>query len=1234
MGIDSRTIDSHCANYTTHNAVILRGNLKAAKEWQANSTGSKAKANSKHHTAREVSFKTLDDIASALQQLRESPFEFIVRGNLNENAQARLAGGATIRRLLKDHNDGTAATLEDAPKSWVCLDIDDVKTPYNALERTADAIDWLIENHMPYLRGVGMVYKLSGSAGHPSKDPFGLRVHIYALLTEPRTCAQLRAWRRSLSGIGCDPALFRAAQIHYTADPITNGIGTRPAIITTVQGDRLHIPKIDTPQKPVKGVLEPHIKARIASEIAAGAFASPADQSDAQRKLAQAAAIISQSSEGGRNRTLFKQAAQVYNHVAAGALPKHEADAQLRAAALSSGLDLGEIQGTLNSAYSNARPAAYDDDALYSVLSVASPCAALPTIKTRAQAYDAIRHASVCKEQFKDALASWSESGADDAKPELEDFLDSTAQAGLYFKKLLDVSRFVLLEHATLGQAFDSVERHKSIDDATALYLREIVKSDHIKRTRDLNKLIDISDATRASDDYTLISDFDDVTNYKRGVLAVRAGMGTGKTRIVASAYREVANNTWRQFLALTHRAALCAELARVLDCVSYSDVKAEKAKGRTDADIYAFFACCVNSINRADILQHVKQPPVIVIDEISQFRKAFAGIYDGDVGTASQATPTAVYARFIELIRGADTVVCLDAALSEIDLEWLRSIRPDVSVYEHVKKSGDGLSVKLKWSKKMHVKIGAFDEIAARLERGERVWVSVGERAIGDALLERVGNRKYKHIWIHANTPTALKNKILGDVDGASKDVQLFIASPTISSGISVTHEGKPHFDAVYVIGNGSGAGADDLIQMLRRVRYCNDLTLVTWQADRHVGTSDAALLRDVGQTVSSNDTLYTLRQQINAQRNAGRADFKYTMALALTNAGFNVEPVKMGGDMRKLGEINKAMRKSKAMRLNSAPDLSSADYHELKNGRYKTARDFDAIEAYELRDRLNLSEVEAITDDDVELYAGGHCRDLLARVAALHGIALENRENTHTLVKLYGIIFEGVNIGDLFKGVDLVLEPQTCKRIAQNALRCGREGVAFEVLPQNYRRKGVQISDPVRTVKKILEYAGVLSTNDTFSIYKRVSSVDKSKRENVHTCTTPERYLALRNKAFSLVGLSFDTDCAKDRVTQRSVHGRHFPIVSTDDTFLSGGVSTDDTFLCADSSTNDTFLSGGVSMNDTFYNKTRPATALSIDPSVTLYVKLIRHGIKFDIPPINDAKPANTDLDLPDAI
>lgn len=1174
MGIDSRTIDPHCADDSTHNAVILRGNLKAAKEWQANSTGSTAKANSKQHTAREVSFKTLDDIASALQQLRESPFEFIVRGDLTDHAQARLACGEKIRRLLREQSNGDKPTLEDAPKSWVCLDIDDVKTPYNALERTADAIDWLIENHMPYLRGVGMVYKLSGSAGHPSKDPFGLRVHIYALLDDPRTCAQLRAWRCSLSGIGCDPALFRAAQIHYTADPITNGIGTRPAIITTVQGDRLHIPKIDAPQKPEKRVLETHIEARITSAIAAGAFASPADQSGAQRKLAQAVAIISQVREGGRNGTLFKQAAQVYNHVAAGALPKHEADAQLTTAAHLTGLDSNEIQAVLNSAYNSARPAAYDDDALYSVLSVASPCAALPTIKTRAQAWDAIRHAGACHEQHKDAVRDWLESGATTLKPQLEGFLDSTAQAGLYFKKLLDVSRFVLLEHATLGQAFDSVERHESIDDATALYLRELVKSDHDRRTRDLNKLIDISDATRASDDYTLISDFDDVTNYKRGVLAVRAGMGTGKTRIVASAYREVANNTWGQFLALTHRAALCAELARVLDCVSYSDVKAEKAKGRTDADIYAFFACCVNSINRADILQHVKQPAVIVIDEISQFRKAFAGIYDGDVGTAGQATPAAVYDRFIELLRGADTVVCLDAALSEVDLEWLRSIRPDVSVYEHVKKSGDGLKVKLKWSKKMHVKIGAFDEIAARLERGERVWVSVGERAIGDALLERVGD-KYKHIWIHANTPTALKNKILGDVDGQSKGVQLFIASPTISSGISVTHDNDPHFDAVYVIGNGSGAGADDLIQMLRRVRYCNDLTLVTWQADRHVGTSDAALLHDVGQTVSSNDTLYTLRQQINAQRNAGRADFKYTMALALANAGFDVVPEKMGGNLRELGALNKELRKSKALRLNSAPDLSSADYHELKNGRYKTARDFDAIEAYEMRDRLNLSEVEAITENDVELYANGHCMDALARVAALHGIALETRENTHTLVKLYGIIFEGVNLSDLFTDDGLVLEPHICKRIAQNALRCGREGVAFEVLPQNYRRKGVQISDPVRTVKKILEYAGVLSTNDTFSIYKRVSFMDKSKRENVHTLGNIERYKTLRDKAFSLVGISFDTDCAKDRVTQRLVHERHFPIVSTNDTFLSGGVSTNDTFLCADLSTNDTLYS-----------------------------------------------------------
>jgi hypothetical protein len=309
--------------------------------------------------------------------------------------------------------------------------------------------------------------------------------------------------------------------------------------------------------------------------------------------------------------------------------------------------------------------------------------------------------------------------------------------------------------------------------------------------------------------------------------------------------------------------------------------------------------------------------------------------------------------------------------------------------------------------------------------------------------------------------------------------------------------------------------------------------------------------------------------------------------MALALENAGFSVAPEKMGGNLRELGALNKELRKSKALRLNSAPDLSPAGYHELKNGRYKTARDFDAIEAYEIRDRLQLAHDAQITDADVELYAGGYCRDVLARVAALHGIALETRENTHTLVKLYGIIFEGVNLSDLFTDDGLVLEPHICKRIAQNALRCGREGAAFEVLPQNYRRKGIQISDPVRTVKKILEYAGVLSTNDTFSLYKRVSFMDKSKRENVHTLGNIERYKTLRDKAFHLVGRTFDTDCAKDRVTQRVVHERHFSIVSTNDTFLSVPLST----------------------NDTFYNKTRPATAQPIEvrlkncPPFTIY-------------------------------
>ena len=54
-------------------------------------------------------------------------------------------------------------------------------------------------------------------------------------------------------------------------------------------------------------------------------------------------------------------------------------------------------------------------------------------------------------------------------------------------------------------------------------------------------------------------------------------------------------------------------------------------------------------------------------------------------------------------------------------------------------------------------------------------------------------------------------------------------IASPVISCGISVEHRDGHHFDDVF-IGDGSSVVPQDVLQMIRRVRYVKDVQIYTW--------------------------------------------------------------------------------------------------------------------------------------------------------------------------------------------------------------------------------------------------------------------------------------------------------------------------------------------------------------------------------------------------------------------
>ncbi|WP_201492433.1 VapE domain-containing protein [Rubrivivax sp. A210] len=125
----------------------------------------------------------------------------------------------------------------------------DVHVP-EGIDPVADplaAIEHYIEHHLPTcFHGVGYVYQLSGSMGHPSK-PGQLRCHLYYLMAKPLLCVEAEAWARQWVP-ECDHTAHRIVQVNYTSDPVLMGqqvdplAGRRTGMVQGYLQDELELP--------------------------------------------------------------------------------------------------------------------------------------------------------------------------------------------------------------------------------------------------------------------------------------------------------------------------------------------------------------------------------------------------------------------------------------------------------------------------------------------------------------------------------------------------------------------------------------------------------------------------------------------------------------------------------------------------------------------------------------------------------------------------------------------------------------------------------------------------------------------------------------------------------------------------------------------------------------------------------------------------------------------------------
>lgn len=161
---------------------------------------------------------SIDDLARELDRLASMRHHCVIRGEFVGEDRAQPQEYPGYHRRLK-------LNFEEVPRHWVMFDVDGFEDRSWSATRDdpVPQIEKFIRKVLPEcFWDVTYYWRLSGSAGKLGHESM-LKAHIWFWLATPYDGLQLTAWRQ-MRAIAVDEAVFRTVQIHYTADPIFNGL--------------------------------------------------------------------------------------------------------------------------------------------------------------------------------------------------------------------------------------------------------------------------------------------------------------------------------------------------------------------------------------------------------------------------------------------------------------------------------------------------------------------------------------------------------------------------------------------------------------------------------------------------------------------------------------------------------------------------------------------------------------------------------------------------------------------------------------------------------------------------------------------------------------------------------------------------------------------------------------------------------------------------------------------------
>jgi putative DNA primase/helicase len=586
-----------------------------------------------------------------------------------------------------------------------------------------------------------------------------------------------------------------------------------------------------------------------------------------------------------------------------------------------------------------------------------------------------------------------------------------------------------------------------------------------------------------------------DVTGW-RGVMAIKAPMAAGKTQLAGRPFVQDAQANGKSIMAIAHRTTLIGELSQRLGLLDYRDLAQNELAEKQGC------AVCLPSTTRGDIAEAMPAPECLFIDEIAQVLQFLAE----DICRSGMKNNRGVYERLLQLVRDAKAVIVADADLDARTIAFLEKARPNerfTIVEVAAKPTGKTALVTGDTGK-------VLDTIAIEIEAGGKVWLACEGKAKARAFTGHFEALGYKVLCITADTKLdPAPRDFLKNPEAASREYDLVISSPAISSGLSIEHKGQPHFTLGAYIGAGTATRPEDAKQQLGRVRYLtrfvigldySNLSGGQTVAGYREGIEGAAQIEKLALSWTDFDTYCT---DIKAEAENAKADFAAGLWWLLEAAGWTLErPENPEGQAgRKLvKDVTAAAKKQRCAAILAAPIVDSHQAGLLEN----MARDSEQETrrtAHKIR--TGLGKLDLITAD-VAFWNEGQGRGTIERFEDLIGAEVNLAPESDVLSanrfriarrRLFSILFNGINLNGTITQADAETILDRLMERPAVFVAAGIVGIKYRA---QFRGKGGKLT-PVkrpkqagREITEILKRCGLILTRKKAHSAPKPSSID----------------------------------------------------------------------------------------------------------------------------------------------